>query len=100
MPKKLYIDSVIGHLSELLKKYSGDTNSFHVFKNVRTITVAKAGFNNGKIIDIKSRVDPQPSMTAASSSSLGILATNPCIRKTENGSCIAAYNRITLILYC
>ena len=73
MPKKLYIDSVIGHLSELLKKYSGDTNSFHVFKNVRTITVAKAGFNNGKIIDIKSRVDPQPSMTAASLSASGIV---------------------------
>jgi hypothetical protein len=44
----------MGHLAELLKKYSGIMNSLHRSRNVNTPTVIHAGFSRGTMIDQKS----------------------------------------------
>ena len=52
----------MGHCSVLFKKYSGDTNSFHVLRNVSTDAVATAGFNRGNTTRKNSLMGPHPSI--------------------------------------
>src|ERR1041384_103824 len=76
MPKKLYTARVIGHFVELCKKYKGRINSLQKSKKLRIAVVTHAGVSNGKITLKKSVIGPHPSITAASSISLGIDSTN------------------------
>ena len=75
-----FIDQVIKELeriSEEFKKYSGMINSFQVFRKQRTPAVIMLGFSIGSIMLKNRRKGPHPSMTAASSSSVGTFDTKP-----------------------
>ena len=67
-------------------KISGLKKSFHVQINEKMAVVARAGMISGTMIDEKIRKCPQPSIDAASSSSLGIVRMNCMIKNTKNAS--------------
>ena len=94
LPKKLYTAKVIGHFSELCKKYNGSINSLQKSKKLRMAVVTQAGVSKGKITLKKSVKGSHPSIIAASSISFGIDSTNAYIRKTPKEILVAAYRRM------
>ena len=82
--------------SRLCKNRSGVINSFHTFKVTRITTVAITGFNNGSTITKNLRITEQPSISAASSNSFGMVdSTNSLNRKIPCGTLIATSTRMT-----
>jgi len=80
------------------KKYKGVTKSLNMAIADMTINVDEMGCNNGKII-LKYSFNPfAPSIIAASSNSLGIVAINALYRRTQNARFNAVSNSITLVI--
>ncbi|MNL44938.1 hypothetical protein D3C87_1675500 [compost metagenome] len=76
------------------RKYSGFWKSLNTKTACTTITVTMTGLSSGSTTAKNSRMGPAPSMMAASSSSLGIVATNARNSRTQNASPNVASIRI------
>ena len=64
------------NLSRLLRKINGPVKSFQANMKLKIATVAIAGFESGMMIVHQIRKRPAPSISAASSSSIGNVRKN------------------------
>lgn len=72
-------------LSDIIRVFA-NMNSFHASMKQKTAVAAIPGADSGRIILVKALALVQPSILAASSSSLGIFLKNPLNNHIENGS--------------
>ena len=73
-------------ICRVFKKINWLKKSLHVQMKVKIAVVTSAGVLSGKMTRQKSRMGPQPSILAASSSSRGSARINWTIRKMKNAS--------------
>src|SRR4051812_21217395 len=82
---KANTESGIVQFSELLRKYNGSWKSFQTPRNTKMTAVVIEGTSNGRIIRRKSPIPWEPSTKADSSTSFGIVLTNPVIISMMKG---------------
>ncbi len=83
------------HWSALERTTSGSRNAFQLVTTARTATVARAGRESGSSTRQKNPNGPQPSMSAASSSSAGMLRKKGRRMRIVKGSWKAAWGIAT-----